>query len=242
MPKKDIPDIIQNILDDNKGFMTLRKLNKSIGSELRFELGLKSDSSAEVIMKKLEPLLEDRFIFHAKGRALYIMTPDPSDIVLEKLSAKRPYSPKKLSQILPFKKLEVSQIVNELVSEGRAKIILNEKLEARILLASFSEMKPAQEIEYSSGEYTVEKFREAFDELNNDTHYGGQRIFVRIPELRRKLGWPREVFDEMLRDLRNRHIVQISLADETITTPEDISDCFIDENNYRMGRVAWNVR
>ena len=32
------------------------------------------------------------------------------------------------------------------------------------------------------------------------------------------------------------------VADDTIMTPDEVSNCFIDENNYRMGTVTLNAR
>ena len=67
------------------------------------------------------------------------------------------------------------------------------------------------------------------------------RIFVNIYELRRKLNWPREVFDAMLIKLRDEEIIQLHEGDASTKTPDENADCFIDENNIRMGTVTWNA-
>lgn len=81
---------------------------------------------------------------------------------------------------------------------------------------------------------TLRDFKRAFDDNDNG------RIFVKIPDIRRSLNWPRQVFDKMLRDLRNDEIINIYLADESTMTNDEIKDCFVDENNYRMGTITWN--
>ncbi len=79
----------------------------------------------------------------------------------------------------------------------------------------------------------VAEFKKAFDELDNG------RIFVNIYELRRKMNLSREVFDEMLRKLRDAEVIQLHVGDDYLRTPEEINDCFVDENNYRMGTVTF---
>ncbi|MBR1672099.1 MAG: hypothetical protein IJ702_04165, partial [Fretibacterium sp.] len=76
----------------------------------------------------------------------------------------------------------------------------------------------------------------AFDELER------QRLFVRICDLRRRLGWLREVFDEHLRRLRQEGAIQLHIADANLMSPQDLEDCFIDENGFRMGMVTRHGR
>ena len=79
-------------------------------------------------------------------------------------------------------------------------------------------------------------FHEAWSELHRD------REFPRIPDLRQKLNMSREVFDEEIRRLRDSMTVQLMQADESLMTKDEIRDCWVDENNYRMGTMFWNVR
>ena len=63
--------------------------------------------------------------------------------------------------------------------------------------------------------------------------------FVRICDLRRRMGWPREVFDDMLRRLRDDGAVHLHAGDVTLMTPEQVEDGFVDENGFRMGTMTW---
>ena len=94
--------------------------------------------------------------------------------------------------------------------------------------------KPAQT--FKPEEYTQAKFRKAYEELHIF------REFVRICDLRRKLGWPREAFDGMIRTLRDNRIIRVIRADESMLTQEEIRDCFVDENKTLMGLITWNGR
>lgn len=243
---KNIPDLIQRILDKNKGFITVTQIRKLLGSEAKSQLGIKSNTPAKILMKKLEPILEDRFIFTTKGPATYILTPcDPAELVRAELSESRGVTLNGIARTLkPFKKSEVAAILTELVNSGEAKILLDEKLPAKFFAGSGRrEVVPEVEAvngepeQPQTGEYTLAKFRAAYDEL----HSSGD--FVRIPDLRRKLDWPREVFDQMVRNLRDNGTVQLEHADESIMTQDEILDCFVSEKNrIRMGLLIWNGR
>ena len=213
MSEKSIPDFIQSILEEHKGFMKVKDLPETMSFDMK---------------RKLEEA-EDRFIFIKKGSVIYIVVPcDPSDLVINALKGKEAVSPKVIVKELPFSTSDFLEIVNELSESGRIKIVLNEKFEARIMLSDGHSEKKKNE---SSGEYTRERFKEAFDELERG------KIFVNIPELRKRLNWPHEVFDEMLRELRDEGIVQLHKTDLTRFQPEEF---FYDEDNSRRGMVTWN--
>ena len=243
MPEKNIPNIIQNILDQHKGFVNLKTLPSLISAELRLELGLKNGLTGPVIRKKLEPHLEDKFIFHKKGLILYLMTPcEPDELVISLINSTKSASPKLIARSLPFTKKEFLEIVFNLIEEGRVKLTLNENLDAKLIVVPEQERKVTASVPVveekgaKTGDYSPRKFREAFDALDKG------RIFVRICDLRRKLDWPRDVFDEMLRTLRDDETIQLHEGDASTMTPEENADCFTDENNCRMGTVTWNVR
>ena len=81
---------------------------------------------------------------------------------------------------------------------------------------------------------TQEAFESAFFALE------GQGCgFVRIYALRRRLGWSREVFDDMLRRLRNEEVVQLHAGDVSLMTREQVEDSFVDENGFMMGTMTW---
>ena len=236
MPKKSaasLADLIDEILTKNSRpymtvtqILTLLKKNES-----------KLESFVEIRKDNIENLVGNRFTF-IKKRAKYIVKPcEASDLVLAELSKTSGKSPKQIAVIVPFTKKDCQKVINELVEEGRAKIILNEDLEPRIFLA---DSKPKTKIEVpkeeSNKQYTKEEFKKAFDKLDQG------RIFVRICDLRKELKWPREVFDKMLVKLRDNEIIQLRRGDSEVLTSEEIENNFVDENGFRMGLVTWNGR
>ncbi|MBQ7544422.1 MAG: hypothetical protein IJT02_05705 [Synergistaceae bacterium] len=237
---KNIPDMIQAILDKNKGFIAMSKLASQMSANLRDKLGIKSKTPVKILMKKLEGILEDRFVLRRKGSTQFLMTPcDPAELVLAELSPSKPVSPKALAAVLkPFARSDIRSILNELEETGKIKTLYNEKLEPQIFSAEIDRhiYEPSEELPEQSVEYTRGKFREAFDELDRG------RVFVRICDLRRKLNWPRDVFDQMLKTLRDKEIIQMHIGDEHLMTPDEVQDSFVNELNYLMGTVTWNVR
>ena len=230
MSEKSIADFIQGILECKKGFMKVKDLPGLMNFDMKRKLGLvnKKNISATAIRKAIEPFLEDRFIFIRKGTVIYIVVPcDPSEFVINALNGKEAVSPKVIAKELPLITLDFLSIVNELSEEGKIKIILNDKFEARIMLSDSHEDNRKE----SSGEYTRERFKNAFNELEKG------RIYVSIPQLRKKLSWPHDVFDEMIYKLRNDETIILHVTEAGKYEPEEF---FYDEDSNRMGMVTWN--
>ena len=241
MQEKSIPDVIQEILSKNKGFVAISQLPKMMGAQVRQKLGIKSSETAKILVKKLEPVLEDRFIFRKKGNTFYVLTPcDPAELVMAELSEDKPVMVKSLAVKLKFlTKADISAILTELINSGRVRVELDEKFAVKKIFSAGKtsrEVVPEREEPEKPEEYTLAKFKAAFDELDRG------KIFVKIAELRRKLNWPREVFDRMLRTLRDKEIIQMRIGDEHLMTRDEINDSFVDEFHDLMGTVTWNVR
>ena len=77
---------------------------------------------------------------------------------------------------------------------------------------------------------TIADFKKAFDELEHGM------IYVSIPQLRKKLNWPHDVFDEMIYKLRDNYIIVPHVSDIGPYEPEEF---FYDEDNERMGTITW---
>ncbi|MBQ7578740.1 MAG: hypothetical protein IJT21_10810 [Synergistaceae bacterium] len=250
MTINDIPDIVQEILSKNKRpFMTVKNLAVVMGAEAKRLTGINTQMTAAEIRKILEPLVMDKFIFHKKGPTLYILQPcEPEDLVIAEINNAKIKSAKWIARSLPFSKSDVAKIINSFVESGRAKIIINDNLDARIYLTDTPAIKtqPAkiepesepepEKISTPSTDYSREEFMRAFESLDNG------RVFVRICDLRKKLNWPRDLFDAILMMLRDKELIQLHIADESTMSPDEVKDSFIDENNYRMGTVTKNVR
>jgi len=76
-------------------------------------------------------------------------------------------------------------------------------------------------------------FRAAFEKLDRG------RIFVRICNMRRELGWSEERFNAVLRKLRADGTIQLHAGDVSTLTEEDVHLSYTDENNLFYATLTW---
>ena len=237
MPGKNVEVFIRGILDKSKGFMKVKDVISMMSLDMKRQIcpSVKKPTDAAVA-RSLEGVFADKFVFRRKGSAKYIFTPClPSDIVLSFLQSGEPVSPKILAKTLPFTKSEFAEIISGLEASGRIITVYNEKLEPGIMLNdSQQENGRTESRQTPSGEYTPERFREAFD--NSDKG----RTFVRIFKMRRYLSWPREVFDSMVMTLLREGKIFVHPAEPTVLKPDEYEDSFRDEFGDMNGTVTWN--
>ena len=238
-----VAQALREILEGNgKGFMSLSAVKAKMKAPLRRQLGITDKMTGPSIKMKLEPYLGEELEVWKGDRISYlVIRADPKELVFQSVAAKPGKTPGILLSGMPFTRQNFLTYINELLKEGR--LLANVAYKSKAYTMSLSvvegtgrapqgfdaEATPTPAFADRRGE-----FRAAFDDLDRG------KIFVRICELRRKLGWPREDFDEQLRRLRDEEVIQLHTGDVTSMTPEDVRDCFIDENGFRMGTVTWH--
>ncbi|MBQ6738762.1 MAG: hypothetical protein IJP41_09985 [Synergistaceae bacterium] len=230
---KNLTDLVDEILEKNpKPYMTVVTLVKILEKRKN-----EFDSLIDVRRDNIERLVGDSFTF-LKKISKYIVRPcEPSELVLNEIARIEGRSPKQIARDMPVTKKDFSRILAVLLDEGRIKIKINEDLEPRIYLNTpVNQIVKTESKVIPNNQFTLEQFKNAFDKLDRG------RIFVRICDLRRELKWPREIFDDMLIRLRDDGIIALRVGDASLMTSDEIADCFIDENNFRMGTVTWNGR
>ena len=79
-------------------------------------------------------------------------------------------------------------------------------------------------------------FQTAFENLDRG------RIFVRICNMRRELGWSEDRFDNLLRKLRSEGVIQLHAGDVSTMTEEDVNLSYTDENNFFYATMTWKKR
>ena len=237
MLKETLPDVVAELFrKEGRPYMTVKHLAFLMGTDLKRELGIYSVTNSVDIKNVIEPLLGDRYVFNKIGPYIYIIVPcQPEDLILAELSPNKGKSPKAVGRVMPFSKKECAKIYRELAEQGRIRILINDDLETRIFLSDQPGALDGSALEDDDEESEIrKKFKEVFKELDNG------RIFVRICDLRKKLGWPREVFDFTLKMLRDKGVIQLHVGDVSLMTPDEVKNCFVDENNFRMGTVTWH--
>jgi hypothetical protein len=76
-------------------------------------------------------------------------------------------------------------------------------------------------------------FRQAFEKLDNG------RIYVRICNMRRELGWSEERFNTVLCYLRAEGAIQLHPGDMLTMTEEDVNLSYTDDNNFFYVTMTW---
>ena len=263
MPETNLADLIEKIFRENhRNFMTLKQVVFHMPTQAKRDLGILNLTNAAEIQKILAPVLDSRrYVFHRRGTFIFVLEPKShEEFILDTLD-KKARTPKDIARLVPFSKKETANIIVDLINKNILNLTIDDDLQTRIHFNKKAqnnqpEDKPApapepektpeakpeppaspeSQKENPYAEYTVENFRKAFHSLDNG------RIYVRICDLRKTLGWPRAIFDSALKQLRDAKLIQLHVGDVTLMTPAEVQDCFVDENNFRMGTVTWHGR
>ena len=249
--KTEIAQALYELLKKSgKDFLPLSAVKDKMGADLRKSLGIKKSLSPSSVKTRLEPCLGETLEILKGGRSLYLaIRRAPEEWVLMCLSPNAARGTGALSRLLPiFSKAGLAGVLNGLLRDGRVAASLNEKCEVRLTASFNAGVVPPAPPENSTGcgpvnsgrPETDEERREAFHSTFKELDRG--RIFVRICDLRRRLGWKREDFDSLLRRLRDEELIQLHSGDATMMTPQEVEDGFVDENGFRMGTVTWHGR
>lgn len=81
---------------------------------------------------------------------------------------------------------------------------------------------------------SVSQFKAAYDKHQR----GG--LFARICDLRQELGWDKERFETVLKELRDKRIIQLLPGDTHQMTQSEVQESFFAENHMLYLNLAWN--
>jgi len=96
----------------------------------------------------------------------------------------------------------------------------------------------------AEGEYAIkppvseESFRDMFDEAAK--FRGG--LYARISDMRKLLGWTKDQFDGMVKNLRDKGHLQLQTGDTNYYTDDDMKNSFIDENGVQSLTLKFRPR
>ena len=220
-----------------KDFMPLGVLEKALVKALPEELkGEVRSGKSHGFKERITPCLRDKFVFLKKGNSTYLALNLPREELFLKVVRQKPGKTfGELARALPFKAAELRESLNKLLERRvvwvtfsttmKPRLYPEEKLAATPVVAPV----PAKETDC-----TEQAFADAFSELDRGQY------FVRICNMRRRLNWPREVFDAMLCRLRDAETIQMHTGDLGTMTAEDIRDSYKDENGFLMLTLTWS--
>ena len=253
MPETNLhlPDVIAEIFRENKkSFMTLKQAVFHMPAQAKREAGIFGLTNAAEIQRIIEPMLENKYVFHRRGTFIFILEPKAHEEFILNTLEKKAQTPKNIARFTPFSKKECSELIAGLVSQGRLTVKVDEDLQTRIYPnknqnAHAGNQQPEVQAEKDEKIEKPEKpeRNEKNERHEKNTKYAEYTVEnFRNADLRKTLGWPRNIFDSALRQLRDAKLIQLHAGDASLMTPEEVKDCFTDENNFRMGTVTWHGR
>ena len=224
-------ELLEVLRLSGKDFMTLSAMREAMSAQLRKRLGLTGKKLTTPSLKRIfEPHLDETLEIRTNGRYTYlVVVRNPEDLIADFVREHPGRMAGGLATSLPFKKADFLSLLNGLLKKARLYAVLKDDYKARFFVSE----EPGGRVGADTFDKRREQLHAAFRKLNQKS------IFVRICDLRRRLGWPREAFDDMLRRLSDKSVVQLHAGDVTLMTPDEVQDSFVDENGFRMGTMTW---
>lgn len=214
-------------------FMTLTQLRDRLPMRVIRQLGHKDKKvNVSQVRASLLPYLggELREFKGPRSRCIGLNL-DDSDLVLRMIQEKPGLSSKRLRQLLPLVNAEFMVAFNSLHRTGRILFALDETSHIPCSIATSS--TPPQVVEGDTWMDQWNQFKKAYEEVAQ-----GKR-FVRIHQIRQRLLWSPEIFNGVLRRLRDDYDVQLQGGDPALMTPAEIEDSFIDEHGRLRLTITW---
>ncbi|MCL2624892.1 MAG: hypothetical protein FWD31_14615, partial [Planctomycetaceae bacterium] len=172
---------------------------------------------------------------------LYLASPlPPEEWIKESLLAQNPKKPlamKALAADVPLCKAEFLAVFNQMLDAGQLQVTrIDDKFGMtglRVPASGFgtAALSPSPAFHNEADDDAV--FRAAFEVLDCG------RLYVRICNLRRELGWSVERFNAHLCKLRADGTIQLHAGDVSTMTEEDIRQSYKDANNFFYATLTW---
>ncbi|MDR1650080.1 MAG: hypothetical protein LBR71_07445 [Synergistaceae bacterium] len=197
----------------------------SLPDALKRRLTGKAKPSAAELEKCIAPHLGEGLTLRRGGRGAYLAFGQSEESLLLQIVRKRAGKTPSVNNI-PFRKEKYISVLNRLIEQGKVLVRLDKDYRPALLPAPETGGREAE------GE-TEEQFESAYRALE------GGKFFVRVCDLRRRLGWAEREFDRMAAALRDAGKIQLQAGDTAYFSKRDIADSFVDENGFRMLTLMW---
>jgi hypothetical protein len=222
----------------------------SLPGPLKKRLTGKTGPSAAELKKHITPHLGENLMLKQGGRYAYLAFRQPDETLLLHIIMKRAGKTPSANNT-PFKKEEFLAVLNRLIEQGKVFVKINKDYKPVLSPALLPALCPAPDAgEGEAGEKVGEKKAENGQEDGrksvSEEEFGnayreleGGKFFVRVCDLRRRLGWTEREFDGMAAALRDAGKIQLQAGDTAYFDEKDIADSFVDENGFRMLTLMW---
>jgi hypothetical protein len=222
---------------EKKSYMPL----KLKAAELK-EFGLTAKSTVPMIEKAVTQYLGSELKLIKKEpktktgkETLYLACHLPQeDYLTEALQTQSPKKTFSLTTIagdVPINKANFVALFNQMLETGQLHVKINDKF--AIAGVKFASASAPTVFPATPSRDDFQLFKAAFGKLDCG------RIYVRICNMRRELGWSVERFNTLLRRLRADGTIQLHPGDVSTLTEEDVNLSYTDENNFLYATLTW---
>lgn len=234
----DTPEYIRDLIDralqeTGRDFITVARLRDRLPAVAlrRLELSGGRASPAHVAAA-IAPLLGDRLRLYGGGRSPVVGRRRPPSAFVEAAIRRRPgISSKQLVQALPLSQRAVLDAVNELVESGKVICTLGAGHLPKLHPAPpggglATSAAPADGSDRAA-------FGAACRALARD------QGLIRIHALRAYLDWPRQRFDDMLREMMAAYAIELHGGDPSALTEFQLEGAYRDPNGLLYITLTW---
>lgn len=217
-------------------YLLLTSLYKLINTEDRKLFGLHSGMKTDEIANKIYPIIGDDLQPYKIKTSNYVVLKNcEMQIVIHYIQNNPNKTHLQVIQVIPLDDIVIINSINKLIKEGSVSVYFDEKVKPKYSPKLFSLQNqvpiPKTEVWVESDDKSL--FKKSYDNLIRGKRY------IKIYDIRRKLGWDRDRFDRLLEKLRDEDLIFLQPADTSIMDDQDVRDSFIDENNLLMVIVSW---
>ncbi|NGZ06192.1 MAG: hypothetical protein G8237_07535 [Magnetococcales bacterium] len=211
-----------------KLFVSRTEFFKLLGSGLCRTLGVTPKDSVVRLGAALQSHCGDRVRVVQGGRAFYVTLNVPDDAYLRDKAQRltSPFTPAQLVLNLPLSKVRAASALTRILASGEL-ICIGVRSDFIPLLSWQGQTEP------KSVEEDAQAFQRAFNEI------GQGRNFVAIHRLRAHLGWERDRFDRILRELQAEERILLNMGDPTRLSRVELENGFVDRNGMRYLTLNW---
>lgn len=224
-----------------KNFITFTQLRTDLPENVcnMLSIPLQRSTNRE-IEAYIRPHLPPGCSLYKTGNRTYLLQNSAQDIILAFIKSKPTLTLDQIKSRLPFKREEVTNLINDLNAQGRV-IIRIKTLSSSFGIQVIPQDPPSPVPHKGSPETKVPAerkengadFREGYDTIRRG------RSYVKIFELRRYLSLPQDEFDSEIQSLWDQGVIELLASDPSLLKEEERRDSYRDKSNTLWILLTW---
>jgi hypothetical protein len=224
---------------EEKPYLSVSNLVKAIPAPVRRDLGLTSVSKPKDVLQALGPL-PSPYIVLRKGNSTGILAAPPAEAILKTISRVPGKTLGQVHMAIPLKKEDVIKELNHLLLKKSVRVEIAATGAFRFYIDGQGAVTTDKESDAATPpavpgdrDGKLAAFKAAFDAI-----YKKHR-FVFIHQVRRALGWPREVFDLFLESLMIDGTVAAHPGNPGALRRSEVEDSYQNDLGDLFLSVSW---